>query len=204
MKTTKLKHNYTGKSLLELREEYGTGESGFWETNKWWLDEPFAKEKLKAGMNEINFEKKITNLTYQEQEKWLKKGWEMPHPTILAEAILEHYKKTGERLLEDWWSRTCLTASDGFHISLGYFDSNGLSVHRSSDGSCGSDLGVSALRKIENSEEKRKIITTKLSNKQIDKLTEIVNAHPENMPTKLSIIIHNQGIINDKLNKLLG
>ena len=44
-----MKYNYTGKSLLEIREEYGLGSSGFWD-NTWWHTESFATEKPPVGM----------------------------------------------------------------------------------------------------------------------------------------------------------
>ena len=146
-KSTKiLKHNYSGKSLLQLKKKFGTGGEGFW-NNEWWFDEKFAKEKPSKGVYEIDFEKNLTNLTYEEQKSKIKKGWKFPHPAVLVEAILTHYEKTGERLLEDWYSRTSCVVSDGFRVYVGYFASDGLFVYYYSDGDRYSSLGVSASRK---------------------------------------------------------
>lgn len=148
MKKT-ITHLYSGKSLKELREEFGTGSSGFYNQD-WYKKESLYTEKAKAGTYEIVVEKQLENLTYEEQKKKLKKGWNIPHPAVLAEAILMHYKKTGERLLKDWYSRTRSTDSDGYRVSVGYFDSGGLSVGSGWGGSRFDHVGVSASRKLKN------------------------------------------------------
>lgn len=142
-------HHYSGKSLKELREEFGTDSGGFC-LQDWYKTEPFYAEKAKAGTYEIVVEKQLENLTYKEQKNKLKKGWNIPHPAVLAEAILMHYKKTGERLLEDWYSRTSSTASDGDHVYVGGFDSGGLSVNDFWDVYRGDRVGMSASRKLKN------------------------------------------------------
>jgi len=137
----KLKHNYTGSSLLELRDKFGIGKGGFYD-NDWWLDEDFAKDKAPKGIYEIDFDTKLFNLTYEEQKKKLKKGWHFPQPAIIAEAILTHYEKTGERLLEEWWSRANVVASGGRRVGVGFFGSDGLGVGGYWDDCRGDNMGA--------------------------------------------------------------
>lgn len=143
---TKLIHSYSGKSLLELREQYGTGSSGFY-NNDWWLNKPFVKEKAEPGEYEIVLDKKFVDLTYDEQVKKIGKGFDVAHPAVIVEFILEHYKKTGERLLEDWWVRTNLRASDGSRVCLGSFDAHGLYVYNYWDDDRHDFVGLSVARK---------------------------------------------------------
>ena len=146
--TEKLKHNYSGKSLLQLRKKFGTGGKGFWDSNTWWLDEKFAKEKPPKGMYEIDFGKNLTNLNYEEQKGKIKKGWKFPHLAVLVEAMLTHYEKTGERLLEDWYSRTSSVGSRGRRVYVGGFDDFGLYVNGYDFDDCRIDhLGLASARK---------------------------------------------------------
>ena len=113
------------------------------------LIEAYAKEKTQPGIYEISFARKLTNLTFEEQKKKIPKGFNFTHPAILCEAIMSHYKETGERLLEDWYSRTDILSSHGFLVDVGDFDSDGVLVfsHYLPDDS-GDDLGVSFSRRI--------------------------------------------------------
>jgi len=146
MKT--IKHNYTGKSLEELWKQFGTGKKGFYD-NDWWLKEDWAKEHPEKGEYEIVFHKDWNNLTYQEQLEKLGDKEEFLHPAVLAEAILEYYKKTGERLMENWYSRTNSVHSNGYHVNVGYFDVEGLGIYYDWNDDCDGDIGVSSvLRKL--------------------------------------------------------
>ena len=142
-----MKFKTTGKSLLELREEYGIGKAGFYD-NDWWLKQSFAAEKPKAGIYELNLSNELTSIAYSEQKAKLGKGWEVPHPAIVVEAILSHYKKTGKRLCENYYLRTSAVDSDGYRVNVGVFDSSGLSVDRGWDVSRHDDLGLSSARKL--------------------------------------------------------
>ena len=147
MNKEELIHNYSGKSLLKLRKYYGVNPEGFYD-NDWWLKEDFAKETPEKGKYTIVLHEDWNNMNYQEQNKKLKEvGEEWLHPAILAEAILEHYKKTGERLLEKWYSRTNRLVSYGPRVYLGRFASDGLLVAHCWDDGCGSDLGLVSSRK---------------------------------------------------------
>ena len=145
----KIKHTYSGSSLLELRKKFGIGSSGFYD-NTWFLKEKFAKDKAPKGVYEIDVSKKHTNLTYEEQKSKLKKGWDFSHPAVLAEAILTHYKNTNKRLLEDWYSRTFCLDSDGDRVRLGLFGSGGLVVDGWWDDRRGSLVGLSSSWKLRN------------------------------------------------------
>lgn len=138
-------HNFSGKSLKELKEEFGTDSKGFYDQN-WYEKEAFWNEKPEAGVYEINIEKALTNLTYEEQKERLN-GFEFPHPAVLAEAILTHYKNTGERFLEDWYSRTGSITSGGHRVHVGLFGSRGLVVGYWGDGRRGSNVGLASSRK---------------------------------------------------------
>ena len=141
-------HQFSGKSLLELREKFGTGSSGFWD-NTWWLKEDWAKEKPEVGVYGLDLSDELVDLTFDEQKKKLKKGFEVAHPAIIAEAILTHFKETGERLCENYWVRTSSipSAYAGCVSCVGNFDENGLDVGRWG-GYRRSSLGVGASRKL--------------------------------------------------------
>lgn len=100
--------------MLDLLAEYGKGSNGFY--SDWWINESWAKEKPPAG----------TWKTYEEQKALLKKGFDFPHPAVLAEIVLSQYEATGERLLEDWYSRTNIFNAVGLRLFLGNFDGSGL------------------------------------------------------------------------------
>ena len=137
-------HNYSGKSLLELREQFGVGPSGFY-GNEWWLNEPFAKEKPEAGTYELDLSYELVNLTFAEQQKKLKKGFEVTHPAIIAEAVLTHYMNIKKRLIKNCWLRTQSVASDGHRVGVGV-NSDGVVVSnwydRPDDG-----IGLASARK---------------------------------------------------------
>ena len=144
-----MKINYTGKSLVELHEMYGEGKGGFY--SFWWRDELFANEKPEAGEYELLIEKKaLTNLTFDEQKAKLQKGWEVPHPAVIVEALLEYHKQTGKYLMADWYSRTSALDSSGGRVSVGSCGARGVDVDRSWDGVPLGFLGLAASRKLEN------------------------------------------------------
>ena len=141
-----MKHNYSGKSLLELRAEYGIGGEGFY-NNSWWKNKAFASEKPPKGVYEIELGEDLTNLSFKEQEAKLKKGFTPIHPAILADFILSTYKKTKERFLEKIWCRTSVLGSGGYRVYVGDFDESGLGVYRGLDDDRYGDIGLSCARK---------------------------------------------------------
>jgi len=148
-----MKFTTTSKSLNELYDIYGQGKNGFY--SHWWADEPFADEKPEAGKYEIKLEKKqFENLTYDEQKKKLKKGYDFPHPAVLCEALLEYHKKTSKYLMTDWYSRTLAKGSSGSRVFVGYCDAEGVDV----DDGCfdhPSGLGLAASRKLSKIEPRK-------------------------------------------------
>jgi hypothetical protein len=147
MNTNNMKHNYSGKSLLELRSKYGTGASSFY-PQSWYDNEAFATEKPEAGIYEIIFDEKTKSLTFADQKKKLKKEFSVAHPAIVVEAVLSHFKATGERLLENWYVRTDSVDSDGLRVNVGYFDADGLFVNDRWDGFRPDYLALASARKL--------------------------------------------------------
>ncbi len=141
-----MKFKTTGKSMIELLEIYGKEDGGFY--SDWWKDEPFAKEKPPAGKYEINFEKRLLGMTFDEAKKNLPKVYDFPHPAVVLEAIFSHYKKTGERLLEDWWTWTSSRSSVGKLVYVGWSDAGGVYVDDWPPDSSFDSLGVSFSRSL--------------------------------------------------------
>ncbi len=141
---TTLKIKTTGLSLLELREKYP---QHFYKQS-WFDNELFAKEKPPAGEYAFDFTSKLLKKSYVEQKSALSKDFELIHPATLAEAIIVHFESTGERLCEDWYSRTSYLDSDGYRVRVGFVGA-GLRVDRSWGGSRRSNLGVAGARKLD-------------------------------------------------------
>jgi hypothetical protein len=144
----KIKIKIKGKSLNKLYKEYGTGSSGFYSINPWWKDQKFADEKPKAGEYEIDFAEELINLTFEEKEKEITEGFEIIHPAIVAEAILSHFKATGERILENRYVHTSSLDSDGHRVLVGGFDETGLLISSWDGGHRSSGIGVASARKL--------------------------------------------------------
>ena len=141
-----MKYNYTGASLKELKDKYGTGPSGFY-PQTWYGSESFLTGKPEAGIYEINLGEDLKNLSYKEQVEKLKDGFTPIHPAILVEYILSHYAETKERLLDDKWARTSSVDSGGNRVDVGDFGSRGLDVYSYSDDIRYGNLGLSSARK---------------------------------------------------------
>ncbi len=136
----------SGKSLNELKKQYGTGKAGFYDQD-WYIDEAFANDKPEAGIYEINFGEDTRNKTFGEQQKGLAKGFEVVHPAVIAEALLLHFKESGKYLCENYWVRTSLLDSHGDRVNVGDCDAGGVGVgYDWGDGRLGS-IGVGASRK---------------------------------------------------------
>lgn len=141
-------HTYTGLSLKELKKKFGIGGSGFY-SQTWYEGEPFFTEKPPKGEYEIYLGTDLVNMTFAEQKEKLPKGFEPVHTAIIVEAILTHYQKTGERLLENICVRISALDSDGYRVDVGRFDGDGLVVNRYHDDSRDDSIGVSGARKLE-------------------------------------------------------
>lgn len=168
-----MKFKTTGKSLNELHAIYGEGKGGFY--SHWFKNEDFANDKPEAGTYEIKLEKKtLHNLTYLEQKEQLPKGYDLPHPAVLAEALLSHFKKSGKYLMEYWYSRTSLVYSNGGHVWLGGCGAEGVDVNGWSGGHRSGSVGVGASRKFDQSLETRKLESLEPS--PLDPSVRIANA----------------------------
>lgn len=142
-------YKYSGKSLKELKAEFGTGKGRFY-PQSWYENEAVFTDKPPAGIYEILIEKKmLENLTFNEQVKKLEKGWNVPHPAIVIEALLTHFKETGEYLMEYWYTRTSALDSGGGRVHVGYCDAHGVGVNGWYGGHRYDDVGLSATRKFE-------------------------------------------------------
>lgn len=142
-----MKFNITGKSLLELKDIYGIGKSGFY--SDWWKDDEFSKDKPEAGIYEIAIKNKaLVNMTYDEQVKSLEKGWDIPHPAVIAEALLLHLRETGEYIMKDWYSRTTLLDSGGDRVRIGGCVAGGVGVDSDWDVIRDGHVGVGACRNL--------------------------------------------------------
>ena len=142
----KFKHKYSGLSLLELREKYGTGIGNFYD-NTWWLGQSFAKEKAEPGIYEINLDEESVNKTFREQEKGIRKGWSVANPTVAVELALSGNEKV-KNLLDKYWFRTSTLDSYGSRVGV-RFCGGRLVVGYWWDGYRGDSLGVASSRKFQ-------------------------------------------------------
>ena len=153
MKIKQLKIDYTGKNLLQLREEFGIGANGFYDNN-WWFKEDFAKESPERGLYELDLSNTLVDLIFEEQKKKIKKGFGVAHPAIVAEAILTHFREKKERLCKNYWLRTSSVDSVGSRVGVGRFDSDGLFVNDYWDGPRYVSVGAAAARKLRSLESR--------------------------------------------------
>lgn len=91
-------------SLINLAEMHGQGVPGFHKDAD--LDGEHATDVPKAGRYEINFGENLNKLSDSEQLMSVPANWSFPHPSVLSQAIFQHWQETGEHLLENWYSRT--------------------------------------------------------------------------------------------------
>src|SRR3989344_3110502 len=66
--------------------------------------------------------------TWEEQNKLLGKDEEVPSARAVVYAMVGHYKAQNERLFEKVWVRCSDLDSDGYRVSVGDFDAEGLHV----------------------------------------------------------------------------
>ena len=152
-------HKYSGASLKELKEKYGLGSAGFYD-QQGYESEKFFTEHAPKGTYELNLSNDLAGLNYKEQLKKIEKGWSVPHPAIVAEAILEHYKQTGKRLCSNYWLRTLSeVGSDGDRVYVGDFDSRGLVVNNDWVDGRYDYLGLASARKFKKNLEPRDLDT---------------------------------------------
>lgn len=137
--------DFPGASLLDVLEK----NKDLVYPQTWYKDEAFAKEQIPAGTWEVSLESVKDSLSknWTEQQELIGKGSEVPPVAVLAYAIFQHFKDTGERAFENVYVRTSSLDSDGVRVSVGFFDARGLSVAYYWDGSRLSFLGIASARK---------------------------------------------------------
>lgn len=139
--------NFPAASLLEVLEK----NKDLVYPQTWYKDETFANEQIPAGTWEVSLEpvKDSLSKNWDEQQELIGKDSEVPPAAVLAYAIFQHFKDTGERAFENVYVRTSSLDSGGSRVLVGYFDARGLFVNDyrwDSDRSSG--LGVASARKL--------------------------------------------------------
>lgn len=140
--------DFPGGSLFDIHEQY-KGVNGFY-FQSWYETEAFALEKIPAGKWEVRLEPMPDsfNKTWEEQQKTLPDLiYEVPPVAVLAFAIMEHWRNTGERAFESCYVRTSSLDSGGYRVLVGDFGAGGLDVDDCWGDDRDSRLGVSAARK---------------------------------------------------------
>jgi hypothetical protein len=86
------------------------------------------------------------NKTWADQEALLAKNERVPNAPEVSYAVTAYYKVRGVYLLSGVYVRTSSVDAGGHRVSVGYFDSAGLSVDRCWDDLRDFDLGLSSAR----------------------------------------------------------
>lgn len=135
--------------ILEIRgkvEEklfYGHGDA-------WYNNESSAKEQGTVGWQLVRKTpaSNSTSKNWQEQQSLIAKENEVPSAQVMVYTIIGHYLATGERLFENVYVRTSSVDSDGYHVFVGCFDSDGLDVRGNWDNNRYGYLGIASARKL--------------------------------------------------------
>ena len=133
-------------SILKIRSKV---DSRLFYDQSWFNKEHFAKESITPSWQLVR-KTPVDNSTsknWQEQQTLVAKDDEVPSAQVMVYTIIGHYLVTGERLFERIYVRTSSVDSDGDHVDVGYFDSDGLIVSHYWDGFRNDGLGVSSARK---------------------------------------------------------
>lgn len=137
-------------SILNIRKKVLTGLFSADQENSCYDEEPFAKEKGEVGwrlISKFSISSAFHNY-YEKQQEFLTEQEEVPSAQIMTYAIMGHYLKTGERLFKTYFVYVSSLSSDGRHVLLGYFNSDGFSIAISwnQDG-WGSHIGLASAYK---------------------------------------------------------
>jgi hypothetical protein len=183
----KITHQYSGKSIKELLEQYGTGSAGFYPQD-WYKDEKFFTEKAPKGTYKITIHDELKNMTFSEQKEAIKD--EVCHPAVLIEAILSHYKKTKERLLEVWYVRTDSVDSDGDRVGVSNFGANGLRVGNFGwDDVRSGNLGLASSARIGHLKSRNLAHLESLNTSDLEKRNEIKSFFLQEISTLLTKMV---------------
>jgi hypothetical protein len=138
----------TALSLLDVRT-LATG-NFYSKTGGWYADQEFAsKDKTTFGWLAIRKTPvpNSTNRTWSDQEKLLSGVESVPNAAEMSWFITTYFAVRGVRLFANVYVRTSSLDSDGYHVSVGYFDAGGLYVDYWHDDYRHSSIGVSSARK---------------------------------------------------------
>jgi len=115
----------------------------------WYDKQAFAKDKGEVGWQLVRKEPiaNSTSKTWNNQQALLSKDEETPTARIVVYTIVGHFLATGERLFEKIYVRCVDLDSDGYRVSVGYFDSDGLYVFNWYGDFRDDNVGLSTARK---------------------------------------------------------
>ena len=135
----------TTATLKELRDR---NPDVFCSGNDWWLDQPFANQKGKAGQLQLRTSVVPGSFSknWNEQQELLADGEFVPTVRDLVEGMIAYHQVTGGRLSSDYWVRTQDVSSRGHRVIVRFF-SDGVNVINYWDDLRDSNLGLAVARK---------------------------------------------------------
>jgi hypothetical protein len=136
-------------SIIEIR---GKVEHNLFYSHKdaWYNDESFAKELGEVCWQLVRktLVSNSTSKNWQEQQSLIAKEDEVPSAQVMVYTIIGYYLATGDRLFEDIYVRTSSVDSDGGHVIVGDFDSDGLCIGNDWVVYRDSNRGIASARKL--------------------------------------------------------
>ena len=136
-------------SLLGVRGK-AQGKRLFYDQS-WFNQEPFAQERGEVTWRLVRKTPVANSFSksWPDQQSLLAKEDKVPTARVMIYTIIGHFLATGERLFERCYVRTSSLASIGVHVSVGYFDSDGLRVDIWFDDGASGFLGLAAAREVQ-------------------------------------------------------
>ncbi len=135
-------------SILEVRGKVER-KLFFSHEDAWYNKQSFAKERGEISWQLV----RKTPVGYSTLKNWeeqlalISEEDEVPTAQVMVYTIIGHYMATGERLFEHIYVRMSSVFSDGDHVSVGGFVSDGLAVYYCWDDYRYDFIGVSSARK---------------------------------------------------------
>ena len=119
----------------------------------WYADQAFAREEKTGAATWLMIRKDIvpnsTNKKWKEQVPLVSNLERVPNAAEFSWALTTHKEVRGTYLIGGIYARTSSVASDGLHVSVGDFDSDGLFVFDGWGVSRNGSLGLASARKSE-------------------------------------------------------
>jgi len=123
-------------SLREQRENGGTDRENqsFFYDSDWWLgdkEDGRAKSQPEAGYYLIDFKRRFEGTNWNDQNTRITEmgdAYERADVRVFAQALISIFKTHGERLHSGTYHGGRIKDSDGYLV-VGFFDSDGISVH---------------------------------------------------------------------------